>query len=364
MRPDMHPIEPEELMAYLDGELSEARASETARHLAHCRDCQAVAAEMQSVSRTLLAWEIEEAGPGVERAVNAAPLPAPPRPLWKSRMPWIFAMAAAVIGAMVLVRIQGTHPVSRAELLTEPVEVKQAAPEQNEAGPPANEPREPQVARTAQITLTASDFPAARAALDEILKRRGGHIGSLTLGSPPDAGRTLDAVLRVPAAQLDAALADVRRLGRVETEQQTGEEVTRQVVDLDARLANSRNTEQRLADILRHTAGKISDVLEVEKEIGRVRGEIEQMEAERKSLADRISFATLNVRLNEEYKAHLATSTPYGLSRLRNSAVEGYRNAAGSLTGAAAFLLSAGPSLVLWAAILFFPARYLWRKIR
>ena len=357
MRREMHSIEPEELMAYLDGELTEPRASETARHLAHCRDCQAAADEMQNISRALLDWEIEEAGPGVECAVNAAALSEPARPVWRNRMPWVLAMAAAVIGAMVLVRVQGTHPVTGAGFLAMPAEVKQTVPES------APSPQEPQVVRTAQITLTTSDFPAARSELDEILKRRGGHIGSLTLGSPVDSGQTLDAVLRVPAAQLDAALAEVRRLGRVETEQQTGEEVTRQVVDLDARLANSRNTEQRLADILRHTAGKISDVLDVEKEIARVRGEIEQMEAERKSLGDRVSFATLDVRINEEYKAHLATSTPYSLGRLRNSAVEGYRNAAGSLTGVAAFLLSAGPSLVLWAAILFFPARYLWRRI-
>lgn len=80
------------------------------------------------------------------------------------------------------------------------------------------------------------------------------------------------------------------------------------------------------------------------------------MEAERKSLGDRVSFATLNVRINEEYKAHLATAKPYSWSRLRN--------AAGSLTGVAALVLSAGPSLLLWAAILFLPARYFWRKMR
>jgi hypothetical protein len=70
------------------------------------------------------------------------------------------------------------------------------------------------------------------------------------------------------------------------------------------------------------------------------------------------------VRINEEYQAHLATSAPFRFGRLRNAAIKGYRNAAGSLTGIAAFLLSAGPTKVLWAAILFFPARYLWRKRR
>jgi len=70
------------------------------------------------------------------------------------------------------------------------------------------------------------------------------------------------------------------------------------------------------------------------------------------------------VRINEEYKAHLAGSAPSTFGRLRNSAVEGFRNAADSLTEVAMFVLSSGPALVLWAALLFFPARYAWRRLR
>ncbi len=159
-------------------------------------------------------------------------------------------------------------------------------------------------------------------------------------------------------------MAEIRKLGRVDTEQQGGEEVTQQVVDLEARLANARNTEQRLSDILRRSTGKISDVLAVEKEIDRVRGEIEGMEAERKNLGDRVDFATLEVRITEEYKAHLAGAAPSTAGRLRNAAVEGYRNVAEGVTGICTFLLSYGPMILLWAAVLFWPARYSWRKLR
>jgi hypothetical protein len=230
--------------------------------------------------------------------------------------------------------------------------------------PDRMQPRDPLVIRTAQITLTTPNFAQARAAVEEILKRHGGHIGRLSIGTPSDSGQTLQATLRVPVNQLDGALAEIRRLGRVETEQQGGEEVTAQMVDLDARLANAHNTEQRLADILRRSTGKITDVLAVEKEIDRVRGEIEQMDAEHKNLGDRVNFSTLDVRINEEYQAHLAVAAPSTPSRLRNSAVEGYRNVADSLTGIAMFGLSYGPAFVFWSALLFFPARYAWRRLR
>jgi anti-sigma factor RsiW len=62
----MHPIEPEELMAYLDGELLPQRASVAGHHLSHCLDCQLAAAELQDVSRRLLEWQIEELVPRVE----------------------------------------------------------------------------------------------------------------------------------------------------------------------------------------------------------------------------------------------------------------------------------------------------------
>lgn len=66
---------------------------------------------------------------------------------------------------------------------------------------------------------------------------------------------------------------------------QGGEEVTQQYVDLLARLANGIHTEQRLTEILRTRTGKLQDVLKVELEIDRVRGEIEEMRRKRKNSA-------------------------------------------------------------------------------
>jgi hypothetical protein len=159
-------------------------------------------------------------------------------------------------------------------------------------------------------------------------------------------------------------MAEIKRLGRVEAESQGGEEVTSQYIDLDARLTNARNTEQRLTDLLRQRTGKLSDILAVELELGRVRGEIERMEAEKKSLINRVDFATLHATVREDYQG-LAPSEPFSMfARFRNAAVEGYRNTVGSMITAIAFLLTNGPVLLVWAAILFLPARFVWRRVR
>jgi len=98
-------------------------------------------------------------------------------------------------------------------------------------------------------------------------------------------------------------------------------------------------------------------------EIGRVRGDIERMEAELKSLANRVDFATLNLTVSEDYKARLQVVPNSTLGRFRNAAVEGYRTMAAGVVDVAVFLIAAAPTLFL-LAVLFIPARAVWRKVR
>jgi hypothetical protein len=139
--------------------------------------------------------------------------------------------------------------------------------------------------------------------------------------------------------------------------------VTAQYVDLEARLGNSRQTEQRLADLLRNRTGKLSDVLEVEQEISRVRGEIEQMEAERKNLSKQVSYATLSATITEDYKAELEVVPPSTPTRLANAAIDGYRSMVDGIVSLALFLLSTAPTLILWGGIIFLLCRLIWRKV-
>ena len=225
-------------------------------------------------------------------------------------------------------------------------------------------PNGPMIVRTAGVTLTTKDFDKARAGLDDILRRHRGYVGQLNVNTPVGVGRTLTATLRVPADQLDATLAELRKLGRVEAESQSGQEITAQYVDLEARLSNGRNTERRLIDVLQQRTGKLADVLAVETELSRVRGEIESMESQRKTLAKQVDFASLNATVNEDYKAQLQVVPPSTSTQFRNAAVDGYRSMVDGIVGVAVSLFSYGPSLLFWCALLFFPVRFFWRKLR
>ena len=72
MNRTMHEIEPEEVMAYLDGELEASRASEVAAHIVGCAECAAVAADLRRVSLNFVQWQIEEAPASVAKTLEQA----------------------------------------------------------------------------------------------------------------------------------------------------------------------------------------------------------------------------------------------------------------------------------------------------
>jgi hypothetical protein len=418
-----HPIEQEELMAYLDGELATDRAVAAAAHLEHCAECQELAADLRKLSQEMMAWEVEQAeSEEIPAAISMAldkkktVHKLADRRTWKTlvtprRLAWtggiaIFVLLVMAVSIPNMLRSRSSAEKSaRLARQRQEIATKEYGPEygrnsgsiralvtptpqrdptlrldilrsnrgqadkletedEQESGDRAGVPTVPMIARVAGITLLTKEFDKTRAALEEILKRHSGYMGELKVSAPAGAGRTLTATLRVPGPQLEAAMAELKKLGRVEDELQGGEEVTQQYVDLQARLANGKHTEQRLTEILRTRTGKLQDVLKVELEIDRVRGEIEQMQAEQKELTKRVAFATLNTTIQEEYFARLQSTPPSTGSRFRNAAVDGYNTVIEGLIDVALFLLSAGPSLLLWAAILFFPARWVWKKLR
>lgn len=140
---------------------------------------------------------------------------------------------------------------------------------------------------------------AISAAIDRvtaIVTGSGGYIAtSKAAGVGPDAVATID--LRVPAAAWDRTLTDVRAIGTVLDQQVGSEEVTGQVLDLDARVANLRATEAALQAIMAK-ATKIDDVLAVQKELTDTRGEIEQLVAKAAGLRNRAAFGSLTLDLS------------------------------------------------------------------
>jgi hypothetical protein len=412
-----HTVAPEEIMAFLDGELSASEARTVSAHLKDCAQCATIAEQFRSTSKMLSRWEVEAAPAALEdsvkklaakagahRAVGKSVIKSGSAGFRGRRLVVIGSGAVAVMAllavAVVLpvwhhspppsaLRIEstdgglesmGTGPMRRpAETLhamdsravadmvsagsvmggTAPTGIAAGNAGQLEAASMAA----PMIARTASLEIRVKDVEASRSLLDSILARHHGYPAQLNVISPENLPRRLQASLRIPAPELVSAVREMKSLGRLENESQSGEDVTRQHTDLAARLKTARETEERFRAILQQRTGKISDVLEVEQSIARVRGEIENMEAEQKTLEHRVDFASVEIQLAEEYKAQL--SSPDSVStRIYNAFVAGYHNATETLLGFLLFFEEYGPALVIWLVVLALPVLLVWRRYK
>ena len=155
------------------------------------------------------------------------------------------------------------------------------------------------IIRTGTASIQVDSLDAAIAMVRALARRVGGFVA----GSSTQAGRgqlhsaTLE--LRMPAGRFDEAVDGLRPLGKVEAVNVTAEDVGEEYVDVQARMGNARRLEARLIDVLARRAGKLSDVLDVERELARVREEIERYEGRLRYLRTRVAVSTLTLTVHE-----------------------------------------------------------------
>ena len=263
---------------------------------------------------------------------------------------------------------------SQEALLSENMVSTAAAQRSAEPAPPPAPPQSddtlqspesvgPMIVQTASLSIVAKNYDEASEAIGKLAKARGGYVEKLDAKAQTGSARELSIALRVPAKQLDGFLEDLRQLGHVEQESQSNEEVSAEYVDLQARLRSAQATERRLIELLATRTGRLVDVLDVERELARVRGEIESMQGQSNLLQHRVSYATVQVELSEVYHERLQLGVSTG-TKLRNAFVEGIHNLEDGIVGALVFVLDEGPAILFWLAVLGLPAWLIWRRWR
>ena len=153
----------------------------------------------------------------------------------------------------------------------------------------------------ATVELRVDDYEAASAALTEMVRERGGYVGSSRTevrGEGNETWTTGRLVLRVPSGNYSGAMEAINATGEVRSVDQSTQDVTSQIVDLEARLESLRAERDRLRELY-DRANDTEDVLAVQRELSDVQTEIERTEAQLQGVERRVAYSTITVELRE-----------------------------------------------------------------
>ena len=159
------------------------------------------------------------------------------------------------------------------------------------------------IAYDAQVDLIVDSVDPIATRVGTLVQQAGGYIAEQNVTGSPGTQRSMRWRVRIPVEKFDSFVESIVALGELERHNRTSQDVTEQYYDLEARIKNKRVEEKTLNKILEERTGKLEDVLKIEIELSRVRGEIEQLEGKIRVLENLASLATLtlNVREREKY---------------------------------------------------------------
>ncbi len=195
--------------------------------------------------------------------------------------------------------------------------------------------------RNASVTLEVSSTDEATAQIRALVEAAGGYVGSESRSEDAYGVKSASLTCRVPADALDELLEQAQEQGEVEALQITAQDITEQYFDLEIRLATQTKLESRLLVLLDRSSNELKDLLEIERELARVRGQIDQMEGRRRFWDHQVTMATLQLELHEPRPA--IAGSKGGMFRTLSNA---FREAGDNFVGALAFLISSTGALV------------------
>ena len=152
-----------------------------------------------------------------------------------------------------------------------------------------------QIISQASLSVEVEDVVGAVAQVRTIAETRGGFISKLSTTGTPGRQRS-DLTVRVPQGEFFDTLESIKRLGKVWSENAGSEDVTEQFIDLEARLRSAQREEESLLSLLER-ADTVSNILTIERELARVRSEIERLQGQLNYLSRRVDLATISVAL-------------------------------------------------------------------
>ena len=208
------------------------------------------------------------------------------------------------------------------------------------------------VIRTGNASLQVESLDAGMAAIRDAAARLDGYVANLSMQSGARQVRRASVQVKVPAHSFEDLVTAVEPLGTLEGLQVGAQDVSEEFVDIQARVVNDKRMEERLLGLLDTRAGDLGEVLTLERELARIRAQIEQREGRLRYLQERSRLSTLTLDLYEPGPLLTGTAGPGPIVRAVRQA---WRNLVEIIAGMIAFTGTLVPfaflALIGWALV-------------
>lgn len=220
------------------------------------------------------------------------------------------------------------------------------------------------IIRDATLTIETESPTEGLRQITAIAENNGGFIVTSDLKQTDAAGQgrpsqTVTVIARIPASRFDTALNQIHSFGgRVISEKVSGQDVSEEYLDLEARLRTKKALEAQFLEIMKQ-ARKVTDALEVQSQLGEVRTEIERLEGRRRFLENQAALSTITVTLQMPQPILAATTTGFGTTMKR-----AFGDAVDTAANIVLFVIQAVIVLVPIAIFFGLPVWLVWRVVR
>jgi hypothetical protein len=222
------------------------------------------------------------------------------------RPPSLFSIKPAVFLGLTMLVAAGAHGCAEENATPQARNFVQGTATPAEAAAPATPgakaapaPIPRKIIYDARIDVLVKSLDVTERAVLELIKDNKGFLAESNIAAQSGNQREATWRIRVPVDRFDSFVNAVGKLGEVRTNHVGSQDVTEEFADLEARIRNKQEEEKRLLKHLADSTGKLEDILAVERELSRVRGEVEQMQGRLRFLANRADLSTVTITATE-----------------------------------------------------------------
>jgi hypothetical protein len=211
------------------------------------------------------------------------------------------------------------------------------------------------VVKNGNANIEVESFDSSISKIKELTSTFGGYVTNSNMWTSDSGTKSGNITVRIPENKFEEFGDSLSQVGKIKSKETSAYDVTEQYMDLQARLKNLRNQEKRYTELL-SMADDVEDVLAIEVQLGRIRGEIESYEGRLKYLDNTTSFGTLYINLYESQKV----VHEWGIKNAFDRAIDAF------ITSVAGIIILGGffiPIIIL-IGIIYVIVKYIKKRVK